>query len=111
MKSILFLGMILMSWGAHKAPLSGDYCELKGLVFVEKTAAFADHRVYVEKTEAFADMKIYKEDVANFADEAGVWHFTEVKSEADFSIYLENTPDFADFSLFYTSYRADAGCP
>jgi hypothetical protein len=92
-------------------PREHDHCELKGAVYIEKTAAFADYKVYVEPTEDFADMMVYKEEVVTFADEAGVWYFTEVREEASFSIHLEDNPDFADFSIFYTKFRADAGCP
>lgn len=89
----------------------GDYCELQGAVYIEKVAAFADYRVYAEPTEEFADFLVYKEEVASFADEPGVWYFTEVRDEASFIIYMEETPAFADFTLSYTKFRADAGCP
>ena len=104
---LLFLTSLL-SW--HVSEVTPDYCELKGQVFIEKSAAFADYKVYVEQTEDFADLFVYKEEVASFATEAGSWHFTQVKSEADISIYLEASPDFADFSIFYTPFLADAGC-
>ncbi len=109
---MLYLLLILSSWmtWSPQTPVV-DYCELKGQVFIERKAAFADYKVYIEPTEDFADLYIYKEDVAHFATENGSWYITEVKANADFSIYLEASPDFADFSIFYTSFRADAGCP
>lgn len=87
-----------------------DYCKLKGSVYVEKVASFADYKVYLESVESFADLKVYKESSSTFADKPGYWFFTDVRSFADFTIYLESTRSFADFSVHYTQYRYATGC-
>lgn len=100
--SVLFLG----------AKIEGkkDPCQLKGSVFVETVANFADYRVYMEPVEAFAQLKVYKESAPTFAQEPGEWYFTDVKGFADFTIYIEPVKNFADFTLAYTDYRQSAGC-
>ncbi|MFK7973022.1 MAG: DUF6150 family protein, partial [Bacteroidia bacterium] len=85
-------------------------CELKGAVFVESVAGFADHKIYIEEMESFSNMIIYKETNPAFASEAGHWYITENRSEADFTIFLEPVRNFADFSVFYTNFPTAAGC-
>lgn len=111
--AIFFL--LLTGWfqlGADHAtlPPQRDLCKLKGTVFIEKVADFADYRVFVEEVEAFADLKVYKEEAETFATEPGYWYFTDVRGFADFSIYIEDVKSFADFSIAYTEYRISAGC-
>jgi hypothetical protein len=115
---ILFLlsGMAFWSPASVEKPetpapkTESDFCELKGQVYIEDNAGFADYRVYVEDVESFAEMQVYKEEVAAFATEPGIWHVTDVRGFADFSIYLEKTQSFADFTIFYTDFRSNAGC-
>jgi hypothetical protein len=87
-----------------------DYCKLKGSVYIEEVANFADYRVFVEDVEAFAQMNIFKEEAETFATEPGFWYFTDVRGFADFTIYIEDIKGFADFTIAYTAYRSSAGC-
>jgi len=90
--------------------LQQDYCQLKGAVYIETVANFADYRVFVEEVEAFAQMAIFKEEAETFASEPGYWYFTDVRGFADFTIFVEDVKGFADFSIAYTEYRSSAGC-
>ncbi|MEO0473103.1 MAG: DUF6150 family protein [Bacteroidota bacterium] len=113
---VILLFLFLLPTGnnnAHKPEKAAPpekMCELRGSVFVESVAAFADYRVFVQESESFADLKVYKETARAFADQPGHWHFTDVKGFADFTIYVEQVESFADFSVAYTSFQTDAGC-
>ena len=90
--------------------IAQDFCKLKGAVYIEEVANFANYRVFVEEVEAFAQLKVFKEEAETFATEAGYWYFTDVRGFADFTIYIEDVKGFADFSIAYTEYRSSAGC-
>lgn len=87
-----------------------DFCKLRGAVYVEDVAAFANYRVFVEDIESFADMVVFKEDSEGFANDPGHWFFTDVRGFADFTIYIEDVKGFADFSIAYTEFRTTVGC-
>jgi len=110
---VVILGMSFSSFipPSPRVPVGvQDYCKLKGAVYIEEVANFANFRVFIQEVEAFADMKVFKEEAETFATEAGYWYFTDVRGFADFTIYLEEVPGFADFSIAYTEFRASAGC-
>ena len=92
------------------SPNPPDYCKLRGAVYVEDVAAFANYRVFVEDIESFADMVVFKEDSEGFANDPGHWFFTDVRGFADFTIYIEEVKGFADFSIAYTEFRTTVGC-
>ena len=87
-----------------------NFCKLKGAVYIEEVANFANYRVFVEEVEAFAQLNVFKEEAETFATEAGYWYFTDVRGFADFTIYIEDVKGFADFTIAYTEYRSSAGC-
>lgn len=89
---------------------TADICELRGVVFIESVAAFADYRIFVEDTEGFAELVVFKEDAEAFANEPGHWFFTDNKGFADFTVYVEDVKGFADFSIAYSDFRTAAGC-
>lgn len=91
-------------------PDQQDYCKLKGAVFIEEVANFADYRVFIEDVDAFAQLNVFKEEAETFATEPGYWYFTDVRGFADFTIYVEDVKGFADFTIAYTEYRSSAGC-
>jgi len=111
---ILIVGAFLTSFSVSDPSIAyvdqPDYCKLKGAVFIEEVANFADYRVFIEDVEAFAQMNIFKEEAETFATEPGYWYFTDVRGFADFSIYIEDVKGFADFTIAYTEYRSSAGC-
>ncbi len=112
MKAVTWLSLVsLFLLGAMPAPSTPpDICKLKGSVYIEQTASFADFRVFVQDVEAFADLVVYKEQGEIFADKPGHWYITDVKSFADFSIYIEDVEAFADFTIAYTPFQSAAGC-
>ena len=110
---IYFAGVLNLGSAAPNKEFIGlqnNYCELKGSVYIEQIASFADYKIYVEDVESFADFSVYKEENPAFTTEVGAWHFTDVKAYADFSIYFEDVKSFADFSIYYTRFRGDTGC-
>ncbi len=112
-----FLGIILALFSSGIENLSPtnvenqvDICQLKGAVYIEQVANFADYVVFVEEVEAFADFLVYLEDSQSFANDPGHWYITDVRGFADFSIYIEDIRGLEDFSIYYTDYQSFAGC-
>lgn len=116
MKVIVWLAALSgMMWSStppttHENAIVADVCELRGAVFVETVAAFADYRIFIEDSEGFADLIVYKENSEAFANEYGHWYFTTNKGFADFTVFIEDVKGFADFSVAYTDFRTAAGC-
>jgi hypothetical protein len=105
----------LLAGGQSAAPAflpthSEDYCQLKGAVFVETAASFADYRVFVEEVEDFADLRVFRENVGAFAKESGHWYLTQVKSHSDFTVAWVPIKSSADFSVCFTKQPSLAGC-
>jgi hypothetical protein len=90
--------------------MAKDYCQVFGVIYIEKNKNMADYLVYLEKDEAFADMWVFKEDNRMFADKEGIWFITSNRGFADYTIYLEKSRGAAHFSINYTDVVSFAGC-
>lgn len=87
-----------------------NYCNLYGIVYIEKNPRYADFRVFIEETEGSANLWVYPIEERLFADKPGLWHFTNRREFADFIIYIDPNKYLADFSIYYIDVESFAGC-
>ena len=88
----------------------GDYCKLKGSVYIEDSPKFADYVIYQQESEAFADMLIFEEENRLFADKPGKWYFVENKGLANFTVYFTDDQSKSHFSAYFIDSETFAGC-
>lgn len=105
--SIVGLFISALSFQIRAQPV---YCQLKGPVFVEATAAKAQYRVYLEDSESFADLLVFKTANALFADKSGLWYLTPTRAQAAFTILFVKERSQADFSIHFIDTESFAGC-
>jgi hypothetical protein len=56
-----------------------------------------------------ADFLVFKADNKLFADKPGLWHFTEVRAQADFTIAFV-PEEQADVKVYFIENESFAGC-
>ena len=79
-------------------------------IFSVKYASDANFKAVVVDQISQADIKIYKEDVISQAkDNAGIWYFTKIRSEADKNVMFVEYLSQADLKIYFVKYRSQAG--
>jgi hypothetical protein len=102
---VVLFGFLTM----QKAVAQQAFCSLKGSVLVVKDARLAQIKVFQTDSEPMADFLVFKADNKLFADKPGLWHFTEVRAQADFTIAFV-TEEIADVKVFFIENESFAGC-
>jgi len=88
-----------------------DKCKAFGSIYFTKNRNEADFTIFIEDSEGLADLKVYKIDSPLYATQAGLWHITEAKPQANYYVYIETErKSMADFTVAYTSNEAFATC-
>ena len=79
-------------------------------IFVVENASQADVKIMTVDYLSQADVSVYKEEiVSQVKGNRGIWHFTDIQSEADKKVMFVEFASQADLKVYFVDYRSQAG--
>ena len=100
---------VWLSW--QPKPRVPEIGELAGQVYVTTNRQLADYRVAKIDEATPSYLRVFEEQMVTSEKLPGRWYFTNSLAAADFTIYWEDQPAFADFTVTFTPFWDEAGCP